>query len=53
MLHYIIYSVGNLPHIGKTVLWKLMYFSDFDYYELYEKHLTGEQYRKLEHGPAP
>jgi len=53
MLHYIIYKVGNLPHIGKTVLWKLMYFSDFNYYELYEKHLTGEQYRKLEHGPAP
>lgn len=53
MLHYIINSAGNLPHVGKTVLWKLMYFSDFNYYELYEKYLTGERYRKLEHGPAP
>lgn len=53
MLHYIINSAGNLSHVGKTVLWKLMYFSDFDYYEIYEEKLTGEQYRKLEHGPAP
>lgn len=53
MVHYIISCVGNIPNVGKTVLWKLMYFSDFDYFELYEKTLTGEQYRKLEHGPAP
>lgn len=30
-----------------------MYFSDFDYYELYEEPLTGETYMKLERGPAP
>jgi len=53
MVHFIISRVGNIPNVGKTVLWKLMYFSDFDYFELYEKTLTGEQYCKLEHGPAP
>jgi len=53
MVHFIINCVGNIPNVGKTVLWKLMYFSDFDYYEIYEKFLTGEKYRKLDHGPAP
>lgn len=53
MLHLIIFKVGSLPHVGKTVLWKLMYFSDFDFYEIFEKYMTGEEYRKLEHGPAP
>ena len=31
----------------------MLYFSDFDYYELYEEKLTGELYRKIPHGPAP
>lgn len=39
--------------MGKTVLYKLLYFSDFDYYELYEELLTGESYMKIERGPAP
>lgn len=30
-----------------------MYFSDFNYYELYEEHLTGAEYRKLPYGPVP
>lgn len=30
-----------------------MYFSDFDYYELYEEPLTGETYIKLEKSPIP
>ena len=53
MVHYIIDCIGGLSHFGKTVLWKLMYFSDFDFYEQYEKPITGEIYCKLEHGPAP
>jgi len=53
VLHYIIYQCGSLDHIGKTVLYKLLYFTDFDYYELFEKHLTGEDYYSLPHGPAP
>ncbi|MBU7028451.1 MAG: DUF4065 domain-containing protein, partial [Theionarchaea archaeon] len=32
---------------------RLSYFFDFKYYEIYEEPLTGEQYRKLELGPAP
>jgi len=53
VLHYIIFKCGNLDYIGKTVLYKLLYFSDFDYYEKFEKYLTGESYYSLPHGPAP
>jgi uncharacterized phage-associated protein len=53
VLHYIIQKVGSSPHVGKTVLFKLLYFCDFNYYEKYEEYLTGEQYYKLSIGPAP
>jgi hypothetical protein len=53
VLHYIISRCGSMENVGKTVLYKISYFSDFDYYELYEEKLAGESYRKLPHGPAP
>lgn len=53
VLHYIISKVGTLDNVGKTVLYKMLYFSDFDYYELNEQSLTGEKYYKLINGPAP
>ncbi len=53
VLHYIIHQCGSLENVGKTVLFKILYFTDFDYYELYEEKLTGEPYRKLPLGPAP
>lgn len=53
VLHYIIHNCGCAPNVGKTVLWKILYFSDFDYYELFEEYLTGETYHKLPRGPAP
>jgi len=53
ILHYVIYKCGNLSNVGRTVLYKLLYFSDFDYYELFEEKMTGESYYKLDHGPAP
>jgi hypothetical protein len=31
----------------------VLYFSDFNYYEIYEEHLTGARYRKLPYGPVP
>jgi hypothetical protein len=30
-----------MENVGKTVLYKISYFSDFDYYELYEEKLAG------------
>jgi uncharacterized phage-associated protein len=53
VLHYIISRCGNLENIGKTTLYKLLYFSDFDYFEKYEASITGEDYIKLPHGPVP
>ena len=53
ILHYIIQECGSKPNFGKTVLWKLLYFTDFDFYEINEERLTGESYRNIEYGPAP
>ena len=53
VLHYIISKTEAFPNVGKKVLYKLLYFIDFNYYELKEEKLTGEVYSKLEHGPAP
>ena len=35
------------------MLYKLLYFSDFNYYEIYEEYLSGATYRKLHFGPVP
>lgn len=53
VLHYLIEKCGSKPNFGKTVLWKLLYFSDFDFYEFTQSHLTGEKYRNIKYGPAP
>lgn len=53
VLHYIISKTESSQNVGKKVLYKLLYFNDFNYYELNEVKMTGEKYSKLEHGPAP
>jgi transcriptional regulator with XRE-family HTH domain len=53
VLLYILERCAGKPNVGETVLYKLLYFSDFNYYELYEEHLTGAMYRKLPYGPVP
>ncbi len=53
VLHFIVYKAGAIDNVGKTVLYKMMYFSDFDFYELNNLSITGESYVKLPHGPAP
>lgn len=53
VLLYILERCAGKPNMGETVLYKLLYFSDFNYYELYEEHLTGAKYRKLPYGPVP
>jgi len=50
---YTLKKCSGLPHFGKTLLYKILYFSDFDFYEKYETYLTGESYRKIKNGPAP
>ena len=53
VLLYILEQCAGRPNIGKTVLYKLLYFSDFNYYETYEEQMTGVTYKKLQYGPIP
>lgn len=41
VLLYMLERCAGKPNMGESVLNKLLYFCDFNYYELYEKHLTG------------
>ncbi|MCP4553517.1 MAG: DUF4065 domain-containing protein [Bacteroidetes bacterium] len=53
ILLYILEKCAGKPNFGETLLYKLLYFSDFNYYEIYEEHLSGAEYRKLPFGPVP
>jgi len=53
LLLYIIEKCGGKPNVGETVIYKLLYFCDFDFFELYEKPLTGMPYRRYQYGPIP
>lgn len=53
ILLYILQKVGAKPNVGETVLYKLLYFIDFDYYEKFEEQLMGLKYIKNHHGPSP
>jgi transcriptional regulator with XRE-family HTH domain len=53
VLLYILGRVGSKPNVGETVIYKLLYFIDFDYYELFEEQLIGATYQKNKYGPTP
>jgi transcriptional regulator with XRE-family HTH domain len=53
VLLYILNKVGAKPNVGETVLYKFLYFIDFDFYEKYEEQLIGATYIKNHHGPTP
>lgn len=53
VLLYVLEKIGAKPNVGETVLYKLLYFIDFDYYEKFEENLTGATYIKNHHGPTP
>lgn len=50
---YILEKCGGKPNLGETVLYKLLYFIDFDSYEIYGKPVTGMKYIRLQFGPVP
>jgi uncharacterized phage-associated protein len=53
VLLYVLKQVGSKPNVGESVLYKLLYFIDFDYYEKYEEQLMGATYIKNRYGPTP
>jgi transcriptional regulator with XRE-family HTH domain len=53
VLLYILNKVGAKENIGETVIYKILYFIDFDFYEKYEEQLIGATYIKNKYGPTP
>ncbi|MEI7918517.1 MAG: type II toxin-antitoxin system antitoxin SocA domain-containing protein [Candidatus Saccharibacteria bacterium] len=53
VLLYVLEKVGAKPNVGETVLYKLLYFIDFDYYEKYGQSITGLTYIRNHFGPTP
>lgn len=53
VLLYVLKNVIGKPNVGETVIYKLFYFIDFDYYEKFEEQLIGAKYIKNHHGPTP
>lgn len=50
---YLSKNIGGGSVWGKKKMYKLLYFIDFDFFEKYEKPITGDVYHKLQMGPAP
>lgn len=53
VLLYVLEKVGAKPNVGETVLYKLLYFIDFDYYEKTGRSITGLTYIRNHFGPTP
>ena len=52
-LLYILNKIGSKANVGETVIYKVLYFVDFDFYEKYEEQLIGATYIKNHFGPTP
>lgn len=53
VLLYVLSKVSGKPHVGEVVIYKLLYFIDFDFYEKFEEQLIGATYIKNHYGPTP
>ena len=53
LIMYILFKASYKPTFGKTVLCSILYFIDFNYYELYGELLTNETYIKSKRGIRP
>jgi transcriptional regulator with XRE-family HTH domain len=53
ILLYILNKVWDKPNISKTVVYKLLYFSEFNYFEKYWESLIGIDFIKWPRWPVP
>ena len=53
LILYILSKANPKPSFGKTMLCSLLYFIDFNHYELYGELLTNETYIKSKRGIKP
>jgi len=50
---YILSKCGGKPNFGETLLYKILYYIDFDAYEILGKPVTGMNYIHQKFGPIP
>ncbi len=53
LILFILEKCGGKPNLGETVIYKLLYFIDFEATELLGHPITGMPYVKLQYGPVP
>ena len=53
VLLYLLEKTAGKANAGESFISRLMYFVDFNFYELYEEHLSGMSYKKQSFGPQP
>ncbi|MDR0911743.1 MAG: SocA family protein [Methanobrevibacter sp.] len=53
LIDYIINKWGNEGNLWRTTLYEILYFSDFNFYELNENAITNENYNKYPRCPVP
>jgi hypothetical protein len=53
LILYVSEKMDGDPSFGATKLNKVLFFSDFFAYQQLGTPITGAEYQKLEHGPAP
>ena len=53
VIHYVISKCENKENFTRNILYQILYFNDFNYYELYEVSLTGERYIHKFREPFP
>lgn len=53
VLLYLLEQVGAKPNVGETVLYKLLYFIETNFYLTYGRPLTHESFYKRQYGPVP
>lgn len=50
---YVLEKTAGKTNINEQMLFNLLYFCDFNYYEIYDTQLTSIQYKKILNNPIP
>jgi hypothetical protein len=53
LILYVARQCESDPRCGSTKLNKILFYADFEAYRKLGASISGEEYQKLEHGPAP
>ena len=53
LILYVASKSQHDPKFGSTKLNKILFFADFAFYFKHGRSVTGQEYMRLKHGPAP